>query len=69
MAIIALALGAIGLVLFVAVLNGIILYYVWPVTMVAVFGLPTLTMWQSICLTWVAGILVKSTQTNNNKGE
>jgi len=71
-------LRAIGLVLFgvisvivavtvLALLGGTIVYFCWPVVMVPVFHLPALTWLQAVCLTWISGILVKASQTNNNK--
>lgn len=60
-------LGTVALIPVLSLLNGTILYYVWPVTMVEVFHFPPLTWWQAVCLSWVAGILVRSTQTNTNK--
>ncbi len=67
MAILLVALGVVGLVAIGAFFGGTILYYVWPVTMVNVFHLPPLTWWQAVCLTWVCGILIKSSQSNTNK--
>jgi hypothetical protein len=71
------ALGTIALVAFIALISGTILYWIWPVAIPAVFpGLVTagtlaakLAWWQAVCLTWICGILIKSTQTNNNKNE
>ena len=71
MATILIVIGAVvailGTVVLLSFLGGTILYWVWPVTMVNVFHLPALTWWQSVCLVWVFGLLIKSTQTNNNK--
>ena len=62
-----LGLAAIPLVFLLSLVSGTILYWIWPVVMVPVFALPALTWWQAVCLTWIASILVKSSQTNNNK--
>ena len=43
-----------------ALLTGTVLWLIWPVAMVTVFGLPVLTWWQAVTLTWVASILIKS---------
>jgi len=67
-------LGAIALVALLALFEGTIVYWIWPVTIPAVFpGLVAsgtiagkLLWWQSVCLTWLCGILIKSTQTNSN---
>jgi hypothetical protein len=71
-------LQAIGLVVFgvimvlvavtlMALLGGTIVYFCWPVVMVPVFHLPPLTWLQAVCLAWICGVLIKSSQTNNNK--
>jgi len=71
----ALAVGA-SLVVFVtvfvvAVFSGTIVWLIWPVVG---YAFPTavnqgwlashLSWWDSVCLTWLFGILIKSTQTN-----
>lgn len=45
------------LVFFTAVVGGTVLYWIWPHVMVEVFGLPSLTWWQAVLLTWVGGCL------------
>ena len=63
-----------ALVTLVAVLGGTFVWLVWPVAVPAAFpGLVAsgtlaakLTWWQSVCLTWLAAHLVKSTNTNNS---
>ena len=58
-----------------AVLGGTIIYWIWPVTIPAVFpGLVasgviagTISWKVAVFLTWIFGILIKATQTNNNK--
>ena len=60
--------GAITVIALLAVLSGTIIYWIWPVAIPAAFpGLVTsgvlsskLTLFQSICLTWVFSILFKS---------
>jgi len=67
-------LTAIIMVALMAVLGGTIVYWIWPIAIPAVF--PTLLggaiagkllWWQAVCLTWLCGLLIKSSQTNNNK--
>jgi len=75
----ALALGyafmTIAVIAVAAFLGGTIVYWVWPVAIPAAFpGLVAsgvlaakLAWWQAVCLTWIFGIMIKSSQTNNNK--
>ena len=72
-------LGGILLVMIVlaigAVLSGTILFWIWPIAIPAAF--PTLVAsgvlsaklsWStSVCLVWIFSLLIKATQTNNNK--
>jgi len=66
-------LASIG-IFFAAVFGGTIVWLVWPVAIPAVFpGLVAagslaakLSWWQSVVLTWLLGILIKSTNTTNN---
>jgi len=68
-----LGLGAIVLIGIVALFSGTLLYWLWPVAIPVVFpGLVTagtiagsIGWWPAVCLTWIFGILIKSTQTNN----
>lgn len=71
-------LGGLAMVVIVgaiALFGGTILWLIWPVAIPAAFpGLVTagtlaakLTWGQSVCLTWICGLLIKSSQTNNNK--
>lgn len=70
-----LALVAILLLGLVATLSGTFIWLLWPVAIPAVFpGLVAsgviagkLSWWASVCLAWLAGILIKSTQTTVNK--
>lgn len=58
----------------IAVFGGTIVWLMWPVAIPAAFpGMVAagtlaakLTWGQAVCLTWLFGILIKSTQTNNN---
>jgi len=67
-------LGGIALVAILAVLGGTIVYWIWPLCVPAAFpGLvesgviaPVLTWKVAVFLTWLFGILIKSTQTNTN---
>lgn len=68
-------IGVVLLVFFASILSGIIVYFVWPVAVNTAFpGLvasgmiaKSLTLWQSICLAWLFGCLIKSTNTNKNE--
>jgi len=68
------AIGTIVLVGFVALFAGSLVYWLWPVAIPAAFpGLVDkgiiagqIMWWPSVCLTWLCGILIKSTITNNN---
>jgi hypothetical protein len=68
-------IGVVLLVFFASILSGIIVYFVWPVAINAAFpGLvdagiiaKSLTFWQSVCLSWLFGSLIKSTNTTTNK--
>jgi hypothetical protein len=67
-------IAAVVLIGVVAVFGGTIVYWVWPVAIPAVFpGLVEkgvlaahLAWWPAVCFTWLCGILIKSSQTNNN---
>jgi len=52
---------------FTSVISGTIVWMLWPVAMSAFPGLVSngifaakLTWWQSVCLTWLFGVLIKS---------
>ena len=68
-------LGSIALIGLLAVFSGTILWCLWPVAIPVAFpGLvetgvlaTKLTWWVAVCLTWIFGILIKSTNTNNCK--
>ncbi len=68
-------LGSIALIGILALFSGTILWLLWPVAIPVAFpGLvetgvlaAKLSWWVAVCLTWIFGILIKSTQTNNNK--
>ena len=67
-------LGAIVILALLALFGGTIVFWIWPVVIPAAFpGLVAsgviagkLAWWQSVCLTWLFGILIKSVQTNTN---
>jgi hypothetical protein len=67
-------LGALALVALLALFGGTIIYWIWPVAIPAAFpGLVAsgalaakIAWWPAVCLTWLFGILIKSTQTNSN---
>ena len=64
-------LGSIATVALFAVLGGTIVWLIWPVVVPAVFpGIVEsgslageLSWWVSVCLTWLASILIKSSST------
>lgn len=68
------ALGVMAIVAIIAVLGGTILCWIWPIAIPAAFpGLvesgkiaSEIAWWPAVCLTWIFGILIKSSQTNNN---
>jgi len=67
------ALGVAAVVFFAAVIGGTFVWLVWPVVNHAFPKLvadgvlaSSLSWWDSVCLTWLFGLLIKSTQTNKN---
>jgi len=73
---IGLIMGLVGIVMLgaLAFVGGTIVFWLWPIAIPAVFpGLvengvlaASIAWWPAVCLTWLSGILLKSTQTNNN---
>jgi len=69
------AIAIMAVVAIIAVLGGTIVCWIWPIAIPAAFpglvesGVLTAKIgwWPAVCLTWIFGILIKSTQTNNNK--
>jgi hypothetical protein len=62
--------GAVMVVIFLAMFGIILAFpimWCWNYTMPAIFHLPTITWGQAWCIDFLAGCLIKSTQTNNNK--
>ena len=65
-------LVAIATIALLAVVGGTIVFWIWPVATEpfiaqGVTWLPAvLSWWQAVTLTWLFGILIKSSQTNNN---
>jgi len=67
-------LGTIVLIGIIAIFGGTIVWLIWPYTFPVVFPnavaagiiVAKIPWWSAVCLTWVCGILIKSTQTNNN---
>jgi hypothetical protein len=65
---------AMALVGAIAVVGGTIVYLIWPVAIPAVFPklvaagtiAAQLTWWQSVCLTWLCSLLLKSSNSNKN---
>ena len=68
-------LGVVAAIVFGGLFSGVLIWLIWPICIPATFpGLVSagylaakLTLWQSFCLSWLFGLLIKSTQTNNNK--
>lgn len=61
------ALGAIVLMLLVATLTGTLIWFLWDSTMVASFALPSLAWWQCVKLSWICGLLFKSSASSSSK--
>lgn len=65
------SIGVIALLGLISIISGTILYLIWTTAITAAFpGLvesgtiaAELTWWQSVCLSWLFGILFKSVQT------
>lgn len=74
-AILGVILYAAVIVFLVAVVSGTVLYFVWPYAIPFVFPRlaedgylsKTLTWFQSVCLSWVFGVLIKPSITNKSK--
>lgn len=68
-------IGAIVSVALLSLVNGTILWLIWPVAIPVAFpalvasGALTgkLSWWASVCLTWIAGILVKASLITKRK--
>lgn len=68
----ALVLGAV-LIAFFAVLGGTIVWLIWPIAVPAAFPklvelgylAPELGWWSAVCLCWLAGILIKSSNNSS----
>lgn len=54
-----------AMVAFFALFGGTVVYFLWPVVMVPVFHLPELTWWQAVALTWICGMLLKSSSSSS----
>lgn len=62
-------------VVFFAVIGGTILWLLWPIGVPAAFPrivnegwlAPHLSWWQAVCVSWIAGILVKSSSSSSSK--
>lgn len=65
------------LIMFIAVISGTLVWCIWPVAIPAAFpGLvasgtlaASLTWWQSVCLSWLAGCLIKSSLHSNKSSK
>lgn len=70
---IGIGVSALLLLAVLAVISGTIVYWIWPVAVPAAFpGLVAtgviaakLSWWSAVCLTWLFGILIKSSTVNN----
>jgi hypothetical protein len=63
-------LAVVGLFVLLAVIGLLVAFpimWCWNYAMVTLFHLPVITWGQAWCLNFLAGCLLKSTQTNNNK--
>jgi len=67
-------LGIVGVAFGLAVFGGTVVWLIWPVVGKAFPALvaqgvlsPSLSWWDSVSLTWLFALLIKSTQTNNKK--
>lgn len=63
------------MILFAAFIGGTVLWLIWPVAIPAAFpGLveagtlaDKMSWFQSVCLVWIFGLLIKASQKNENK--
>ena len=67
-------IALLGIIALSSVFGGTILWFIWPTALDAFPRLvgegwvdPNLSWWSSVCLVWVFSLLVKASQTNNNK--
>jgi hypothetical protein len=58
---------AVAVVIMFAFILSFVVQWAWDGVMVSAFALPSLTLLQAFQLNLLAGLLVKSSQTNNNK--
>lgn len=62
--------GAVYIIMFLAgFIVAPLVMFAWNYTMPFLFELPVIGYWQAFWLYILSGLLIKSTQTNNNKGE
>jgi uncharacterized membrane protein YphA (DoxX/SURF4 family) len=68
------ALMVIPLIALFSLLGGTLVWMAWPSAMQAFpavvkagYLVPEISWWSAVCLSFVCGVLVKATQTNNNK--
>ena len=68
-------IGAAALMAGGALVGGTIVWLIWPYAIPVIFPaivaqgwvIAEIPWWSAVCFTWVCGILIKSSQTNNNK--
>lgn len=52
-----------------ALIKGTIVWLIWPHVAVAVFGLPVLTWWKAVLLSWLCGLLFGGSKGSINTKE
>ena len=65
MKIVVIIAGTAGIILILALVSMIPLYYLWNWLMPEIFGLKAITFWQAFGLSLLSGILFKSAQSND----
>lgn len=68
------SIGVIALIAVASVLGGTLVWLAWPSAMQAFpaivkagYLVQEISWWSAVCLSFVCGVLLKATQTNNNK--
>ena len=59
--------GFLGLLVLIALLTGVPVYFLWNAIVPDIFGLPTITFWQALGLSVLCSLLFKNS-TSNKKG-
>ena len=58
-------IGIIGLIVIIAIILAFPIKWLWNWLMPVIFSLPKITVWQSLGLIILSGLLLKSTNSNN----